>query len=113
MAGLEQELTGQLSEYEGEWSVYVKNLSTDETFVLNDQPMKSASVMKLFIMGTVYKAFECGELERTEEIMSLMNKMISYSDNASSNEFPGWGMAAMQTGSRRSMRLLRSMDSAI
>ena len=86
MAGLEQELTGQLSEYEGEWSVYVKNLSTDETFVLNDQPMKSASVMKLFIMGTVYKAFECGELERTEEIMSLMNKMISYSDNASSNE---------------------------
>ena len=86
MAGLEQELTGQLSEYEGEWSVYVKNLSTDEAFVLNDQPMKSASVMKLFIMGTVYKAFECGELERTEEIMSLMNKMISYSDNASSNE---------------------------
>ena len=86
MTGLEQVLTGQLSEYEGEWSVYVKNLSTDEAFVLNDQPMKSASVMKLFIMGTVYKAFECGELERTEEIMSLMNKMISYSDNASSNE---------------------------
>lgn len=86
MTGLEQVLTGQLSEYEGEWSVYVKNLSTDDAFVLNDQPMKSASVMKLFIMGTVYKAFECGELERTEEIMSLMNKMISYSDNASSNE---------------------------
>ena len=86
MTGLEQVLAGQLSEYEGEWSVYVKNLSTNEAFVLNDQPMKSASVMKLFIMGTVYKAFECGELERTEEIMSLMNKMISYSDNASSNE---------------------------
>lgn len=85
MAGLEQVLTEQLSEYEGTWSVYVKNLSTDESFVLNDQPMKSASVMKLFIMGTVYKAFESGELERTEEIMSLMNKMISYSDNASSN----------------------------
>ena len=85
MAGLEQALTERLSEYEGEWSVYVKNLSTDESFVLNDQPMKSASVMKLFIMGTVYKAFESGELERTEEIMSLMNKMISYSDNASSN----------------------------
>lgn len=86
MAGLEQALSSQISEYEGEWSVYVKNLSTDESFVLNDQPMKSASVMKLFIMGTVYKAFESGELERTEEIMSLMNKMVSYSDNASSNE---------------------------
>ena len=86
MAGLEQALSSQISEYEGEWSVYVKNLSTDESFVLNDRPMKSASVMKLFIMGTVYKAFESGELERTEEIMSLMNKMVSYSDNASSNE---------------------------
>ena len=86
MAGLEQALSSQISEYEGEWSVYVKNLSTDESFVINDQPMKSASVMKLFIMGTVYKAFESGELERTEEIMSLMNKMVSYSDNASSNE---------------------------
>ncbi|MCC8137272.1 MAG: class A beta-lactamase-related serine hydrolase [Clostridiales bacterium] len=72
--------------YDGTWSVYVKNLNTDESFVINDQAMKSASVMKLFIMGTVYTAFEEGELERTDEIMSLVNAMISYSDNASSNQ---------------------------
>lgn len=76
----------EIEEYDGDWSVYVKNLSTEESFVLNDQPMKSASVMKLFIMGTVYKAFETGELERTDRTMELLHAMISYSDNPSSNE---------------------------
>lgn len=76
----------RLEDYDGTWSVYVKNLTEDEGFVVNDQPMKSASVMKLFIMGTVYKAFESGELERTEEVMSLVNNMITVSDNEASNQ---------------------------
>lgn len=83
---LERLLEDTIAEYDGEWSVYVKNLSSGESLVLNDQPMKSASVMKLFIMGTVYKAFETGELERTDETMELLHAMISYSDNPSSNK---------------------------
>ncbi|MCD7716723.1 MAG: class A beta-lactamase-related serine hydrolase [Lachnospiraceae bacterium] len=86
MEELESLVQETIDGYDGTWSVYVKNLNTDESFVINDQPMKSASVMKLFIMGTVYTAFEEGELERTDEIMSLVNAMISYSDNASSNQ---------------------------
>ncbi|MCD8022183.1 MAG: class A beta-lactamase-related serine hydrolase, partial [Lachnospiraceae bacterium] len=86
MEVLEKLIQSMIAEYDGTWSVYVKNLNTDESFVINDQPMKSASVMKLFIMGTVYEAIEEGELERTDEIMSLMNAMISYSDNTSSNQ---------------------------
>lgn len=86
MTGLQEILEQQLAGYDGNWSVYVKNLSTDEFFAVNDRPMKSASVMKLFIMGTVYKAMEAGELERTEEIMALMNDMIIYSDNEDSNQ---------------------------
>ena len=82
---LEEMLSNRISGYDGDWSVYVKNLETEESLVLNDVPMKSASVMKLFIMGTVYKAFESGELERTEEVMSLMNSMITVSDNEASN----------------------------
>ncbi len=74
-----------ISEYSGEWSMYVKNLGTDESFVINDRPMKSASVMKLFIMGTVYKAIEAGELERSDELMSFIREMITYSDNEASN----------------------------
>ncbi|MCD8396442.1 MAG: class A beta-lactamase-related serine hydrolase [Lachnospiraceae bacterium] len=83
---LETLLRTTIAAYDGTWSIYVKNLNTDESFVINDQPMKSASVMKLFIMGTVYTAFEEGELERTSDIMTLMNKMISNSDNSASNQ---------------------------
>lgn len=83
---LETMLTETISGYDGEWSVYVKNLNTGEEFVINDQPMKSASVMKLFILGAVYRAFEDGDLERTEEVMSLVQSMITVSDNESSNQ---------------------------
>lgn len=82
---LEELLKESIAQYDGEWSVYVKNLTTGEEAVVNDRPMNSASVMKLFIMGAVYKAFENGELERNDEIMSLMNDMVSYSDNPDSN----------------------------
>lgn len=85
LSELESILSDKISGYDGTWSVYVKNLGTNESFVLNDRPMKSASVMKLFIMGTVYKAFESGELERTDEIMELVHDMIEYSDNGDSN----------------------------
>lgn len=72
--------------YDGDWAVYVKRLDTGEEVLVNDVPMKSASVMKLFIMGAVYKKMENGELERTDEIQSLLEKMISASDNESSNK---------------------------
>ncbi|MDO4322896.1 MAG: serine hydrolase [Lachnospiraceae bacterium] len=83
---LQKMIENRVAEYDGEWSVYVKNLNTGESIIVNDQPMKSASVMKLFIMGTVYKAIEAGELERTDEVMSLMNNMITVSDNEASNQ---------------------------
>lgn len=85
-AMLELMLRGRVASYDGEWSVYVKNLTTQESLVINDEPMKSASVMKLFIMGAVYEAIENGELERTEEVMSLMELMITVSDNEASNQ---------------------------
>lgn len=82
---LEQRLTILTESYSGNWSVYVKNLTTDESFVIQDVPMKSASVMKLFILGTVYDALENQELERTSEITDLMTNMICNSSNEASN----------------------------
>lgn len=79
-------LENRIAGYDGEWSVYVKNLNTNKSFVINDEPMKSASVMKLFIMGTVYKAFESGELERTDETVALLSSMITVSSNDASNQ---------------------------
>lgn len=85
LQNLKQQLEDQIAGYDGEWSVYCKNLTTEESFVIHDSPMKSASVMKLFIMGTVYTAFENGELSRTDEIVELLHNMIVYSDNSASN----------------------------
>ncbi len=82
---LKKMVENRLDGYDGDWSVYVKNLKTDEDFVVNDRSMKSASVMKLFILGTVYKAIEAGELDRTDEVVSLLNSMITASDNEASN----------------------------
>ncbi len=82
---LKKMVENRVDSYDGDWSVYVKNLKTDESFVVNDRPMKSASVMKLFIMGTVYKAIEAGKLDRTDEVVSLLNSMITASDNEASN----------------------------
>ena len=86
MERLETALQEKLDAYDGSWSVYVKNLKDDQTILINDQPMKSASVMKLFILGTMYQSFEGGEMERTDELLSLMKDMIIYSSNEASNE---------------------------
>lgn len=86
MPVLKNRITDLLETYSGEWSVYIKNLTTGDLLLINDQPMKSASVMKLFIMGTVYDAIHKGDLERTENIVTLLNNMIIYSSNDDSNK---------------------------
>ena len=80
-ANLEQIIAG----YDGSWSVYVKDLNTGRAFTINDVPMKSASVLKLFVLGTVYRAIEAGELERTGDVVNLMSGMITASSNENTN----------------------------
>ena len=82
---LYRQLKDQIAEYDGTWSVYVQNLNTGQTLILNDASMRSASVMKLFIMGTVYEAFDRGDLPRNEDTVYLLRSMIINSSNESSN----------------------------
>lgn len=90
-AGLDTlpELESQVQEYmadkTGTWSVYVKNLSTAEAMAYQPQSLKGASLLKLYIMGTVYDQIEKGELSQTEEIQGLLENMITVSDNESAN----------------------------
>lgn len=51
MDTLEPQLTSMLSGYDGIWSVYVKDLNTDEEIVLNDTQIYSASLIKAFVMA--------------------------------------------------------------
>ena len=82
---LRRELEAILSGYEGTWSVAVKDLSTDEQTVIGNAVMPSASTLKLFILGCVYEEIDAGRLERTEELVSLMNSMIRASSNEAAN----------------------------
>ena len=83
---LKQQITDITSAANGEWSVYAKNLHTNEYMSINEHSMPSASLIKLFIMNSVYKNINDGTLEKDENISNLLNSMITVSDNNSANE---------------------------
>lgn len=83
---LKAEISNYLDGRAGTWSVYVKNLNSREYLALNNQPLKAASLIKLYIMGAVYDQINKGNLEMTDTIYSLLNNMITISDNESANE---------------------------
>ena len=82
---LQKRLLSQTALYAGTWSVYVKNLRTGEELSVRPRSMKSASTMKLFIMGTVYKEIDKGNLTRSSEIVTMITDMISHSSNSAAN----------------------------
>lgn len=84
-SALQSEITNRLSSYQGDWSVYIKDLSTGKTMKINEHPMESASLIKLFIAGTIYEQLDWGNLDETDTIMNALNLMITVSDNESSN----------------------------
>lgn len=84
------------SEEQGEkWSVSVKSLSEgSEGNIYGDVQMKSASIMKVFIMAAIYDRvyYPSSEEQRIEiaesyegELEELITAMITVSDNAASN----------------------------
>ena len=82
---LYDQLRKTVAGYSGTWSVYVEDLSTRQALIVGDQPMKSASVMKLFVMAAVYEQIDNGKIERTDEVVSLLHDMISNSSNEAAN----------------------------
>ena len=99
MDTLEPQLESMLPAYEGEWSVYVKNLETDEVISINNKPLYSASLIKAFVMAKTYEDME-DVLEHQaaimkaepdsaavqEKVYDLLWNMITVSDNESCNE---------------------------
>ena len=82
---LQRRLRKMVDSYEGAWSVYTMDLFTEEEVCVNDRPMKSASIMKLFVMAAVYQAIEDGELKKTSDVNALLSSMISVSSNEDAN----------------------------
>lgn len=68
-------------------AVYVEELSSGDYAVVSDQPMESASLIKLYIAGCAYERME--ELKAQEsyenETEEMIRLMISVSDNQAAN----------------------------
>ena len=83
---LEKKLKKELKGKQGQWSVYVKNLDTNEYMLINDKKLPSASLIKLYIMMTAYDEVENGSIVKEDSSFnSYMRKMITVSDNESAN----------------------------
>lgn len=85
LSDLKVSLENMIEGYSGTWSVYVKNLNTNEYMVINNVQHFSASLIKLYCAATVYELIDEGTLEETENIDSLLSQMISISDNDAFN----------------------------
>ena len=65
----------------GTWSVYVCNLLKDSDGTINDTPMQAASLIKLYIMGTVYENYdELAQSHSSDGLDQNISAMISVSD---------------------------------
>ncbi|MBE5924600.1 MAG: hypothetical protein E7271_09060 [Lachnospiraceae bacterium] len=85
LGGLKKKVNKVLKGKSGTWSVYVKNLDTNEYMLINDKKLPSASLIKLYVMMAAYERVDEGELDEDKALTSSMKKMITVSDNASAN----------------------------
>ena len=88
---LEVVLQEMISTESGDWSIYVKNLSTDHMLSINNKSLKAASLIKLFVMEYSYANLDTDD----EWVNANMKLMISYSDNEAYNE-----LVRLQSGSK-------------
>ncbi|MDC7291045.1 class A beta-lactamase-related serine hydrolase [Blautia schinkii] len=91
MDNLLSQINGLLPQDNGTWSVYVCNLLKNSEGSINDHPMQAASLIKLFIMGTVYENYQ--DLAGQYGVDSLdanLNSMITVSDNDAANTLVNW-----------------------
>lgn len=86
MDNLLSQISTLLPQNNGTWSVYVCNLLKNTEGAIHEQPMQAASLIKLFIMGTVYENYDSITGQYTKEsVDSLLHSMITVSDNDAAN----------------------------
>lgn len=91
MDNLLSQIDNLLPKDNGTWSVYVCNLLKNSEGVINEKPMQAASLIKLFIMGTVYENYNMLSQEYGKDALdSNLQAMITVSDNDAANRLVEW-----------------------
>jgi len=90
-AALAKVVNDSLEGTRGTYGIVIKNLKTGESFSQNeDTKFASASLYKLWVLGTVYERLESGDLERSDVLsqdVADLNKMFKIaSDSAELTE---------------------------
>lgn len=85
LSDLKKELQKDVGGYRGTWSIYVKNLDTNEYMSIGEEQINSASLIKLYNMATVYDEIEKGNLEKDDGVTRYLHDMITVSDNGAYN----------------------------
>lgn len=93
---LNEEINTFLSRQSGDWSIYVKNLETEDVILINQQPIYAASLSKLFVMEYVFANMDQVKANghSEEKIMNTLSAMITVSDNDAYNN-----LISMSSGS--------------
>ncbi|HSX39075.1 MAG TPA: serine hydrolase [Candidatus Saccharimonadales bacterium] len=74
---LETLLTPTLNNYDGNYAVAVKNLSTHETYYYNEsRAYQSASLYKLWVMAVAYQQIQNGRFSENQEISAKIEDLI-------------------------------------
>ena len=81
---LSEILESQLNGYDGIWSLYLKRLDTGESVSIYDTPMVAASLIKLYVYGTVWEMIDSGELSY-DSCADALYSMINVSSNDACN----------------------------
>ena len=82
---LGEEIKDYIKKKDGKYGIYVKNLKTGQTLILNDNQYSSASIIKMFVMAGIYSEINKGNVEKTPTVERFLKAMITVSDNYASN----------------------------
>lgn len=81
LAPVEAAIRNAVSGYYGDWSIYLMDVGSGCSVSINNKPMWSASIIKLYVMGAVMEALENGSLADSPAIQSNLRDMITWSSN--------------------------------
>lgn len=85
LAPLYNQLQDFIKNKSGRYGIYIKNLTSGEQLIINDEPYSAASIIKLFVMTGVYNEIASGNVIKTPTVSKALKNMITVSDNYSSN----------------------------
>ena len=80
---LKKKIRKEIRGKEGNWSIYVKNLTSNKSFSINNRATRAASIIKLYTAGAFLRAVKEGMMKMDPENAYDLEYMIKESSNTS------------------------------